>query len=162
MQGKQFTAKFWNTTFLKALEESMGNVSSACRKLNMAPQTFYLYIHNNQKYREKVTKLQDGIIVPFLVEMVKARAFEGDNKLLLFLLRNLGGERWNRDITNVHLARIEAEIRKAERINEENFRARNEIDNEQRVPTEEEVYVATACRKALMKYRAEHPEEGKK
>jgi len=161
-QGKKIPAKFWNTTFLEALKDSIGNISSACRIVGVTPQSYYLQRYKNPSFDKKVEEIQKRICLPLLEDIARSKATHDNDKMLMFMLRNLGGDKWNQDVIHVQLARIEAEIRKVERINEENERARKEYLGEQRKPTKAELYASAAYGKALIEYLAEHPEDANK
>jgi hypothetical protein len=47
---------------LKALEETHGVVTEACKKAGLARGQFYVYMNNDEKFKKKVEEIQDSAI----------------------------------------------------------------------------------------------------
>ncbi len=135
-QGKKLTSNFWNKTFLEALKRNCGVVTHASKEVGVAPQTYYDYRSQNKVFAKKVDSIKEDVCLPLLEDIVFARAIKGNDKLLLFLLRNLGGKKWNRDKAEEAMAKEEPFVRRREE--SERYK------EEQRPPTKAEKAAAAA------------------
>jgi len=133
-QGKKLSPNFWNKVFLEALELSVGNVSVACKATNITPQTYYQYRSKNPDFAKKARFLLDNVCLPYLEDIARSRAIQGNDRLLIFMLRNLGKRRWNRDKEYEAMAK-ESILRKKKDVYKK-------IKINQRPPTEAEIRAA--------------------
>lgn len=141
MQGKEYSKKFWNTNFVESMKNNYGVVAQACNKLNVSPQCYYAYRHRCPAFAKKIDKIKEDVILPMLEDIAFSRAIKDNNGILIFLLRNMGGRKWNRD-------RIEEAFAKDVPRNERLVEIEKSKE-EQRMPTEAEKAAAAAYLKVL-------------
>lgn len=128
MQGKKIPKSFWYKEFLDLLKESAGNVMGVCRALGITPQSYYNYRYKDPELEKTADKIIDSMCLPMLEDIARIRALKGNDKLLMFLLRNRGGRKWNQDVIAVEFAK--------ERIKYSRENKREQYKEIQRVPTE--------------------------
>jgi hypothetical protein len=116
-QGKKIPDSFWERDFLERLEHSAGSIAAACRSAGVTPQSYYNYRFKNPAFARKAEKILTGLCLPVLEDIARAKAIQGDNKILLFLLRNLGGDKWNKDLREAALAKELAGVKLSEEKN---------------------------------------------
>lgn len=78
--------------FLRAYEESMGNVSRACEKINISRRTYYLWIDNDNDFAETVNEIDEKNI-DFAETMLLKNIREGKETSLIFFLKTKGRNR---------------------------------------------------------------------
>ena len=146
-QGKKIPSHFWNREFLEALKNSLGSITYAAKESGVTPQSYYAYRLKNPIFAKKADDILETICLPILEDIARSRAMKTSDKLLMFLLRNLSGGKWNRDKIEDARARDEPRMRRDQR-----YRS---IEAEQRVPTEIERAAAKAYREVLIKHKME-------
>lgn len=150
-QGKKLTGDFWNKTFTEALKNNLGIVTHACSKTGITPQCYYEYRLRNPAFGKKIDVIKEQICLPVLEDLAQARAIKDNDRLLMFMLRNLGASKWSRDRIEEAMAKDEPRIRREKKY--ESF------DLQQRPPTKAERYAAKAYRRALDTYEDEDGNE---
>lgn len=77
---------------LEALEENMGIVSAACKKLKISRQSHYNWLKEDEDYRNKVDELQN-----FCLDFVESKLFkrikDEDTTSIIFYLKTKGRSR---------------------------------------------------------------------
>lgn len=77
---------------LKALEETHGVITEACKKAGLARGQFYVYMNNDDKFREQVEEIQEAAI-----DYVESQLFknirEGNITGQIFYLKTKGKHR---------------------------------------------------------------------
>ncbi len=146
-QGKKLTSDFWNKTFTEALKNNLGIVTHACSKTGITPQCYYEYRLRNPVFGKKIDIIKEQICLPVLEDLAQARAIKDNDRLLMFMLRNLSETKWNRDKVAEAMAKAEPQLRREAKY------ASKEL--EQRVPTKAERLAARAFRKVLHAYEDE-------
>lgn len=93
-------------TFLKALEASAGNVSRACRLVNIDRSTYYKW-RQNEKFKEAARDVIEGLIdfaESSLLEQIK----EKNTTATIFFLKTRGKHRGYTEKTEIeHSGQIE-------------------------------------------------------
>lgn len=141
-QGKKIPNKFWDKNFLDALKANAGNISAACRAVNISVPSYYEHRHDNPEFSDRAEQIIDRLGMPILEDIARSKALQGDNAMLTFFLRNRGGKRWLQDRIVVDVAKEEARIEMKE----------NRVEEVQRPPTPFELEVARAYEEILEKY----------
>lgn len=136
-QGKKISKSFWYKKFIEAIQDSAGNIVAACRTLGVTPQTYYRYRYVDPSFAEEVDLIIDTICVPLLEDIARNKAIHGNDKLLMFILRNRAGKKWNMD------RYYEAQLKLVQEEKD------NKIKEEQSLPTRAEIIGAQAYLDAL-------------
>lgn len=150
-QGKKLTSEFWNKTFTEALKKNLGIITHACSKTGITPQCYYEYRLRNPVFGKRIDQIKEQICLPVLEDLAQARAIKDNDRLLMFMLRNLGAAKWSRDKIEDAMAKVEPQIRREAKYASPEF--------EQRMPTRAERYAAKAFRKALEAFEDEDGNE---
>lgn len=140
-QGKKIADRFWYEGFLKALKENLGNIVATCNAAGVTPQSYYNRRIDDPVFGKQADRILDQVCVPYLEDIARARAAKGDTRLLVFVLRNRGGRRWNQDRIQEAMAKEEPRIRHEKKLDSKEF--------EQRLPTRAEKAAAKAYLAAL-------------
>ena len=77
---------------LKALEKSLGIVSTACKMVDISRQTHYAWLKADEEYKKAVDSIQDGVLdfaESHLYKLVK----EGNPAATIFFLKTKGKKR---------------------------------------------------------------------
>jgi transposase-like protein len=77
---------------LKALEQSLGVVSSACRKIGLHRSTHYKWLNEDQEYKNACDELRD-VTLDFAESQLHKQIQEGNTTATIFLLKTLGKRR---------------------------------------------------------------------
>tara|TARA_Y100000593_G_C4179094_1_gene271105 strand:- start:29 stop:436 length:408 start_codon:yes stop_codon:yes gene_type:complete len=77
---------------LKALELSLGVVSTACKKANIARSTFYQWYNEDSEFRDKVDELED-ISLDFAESKLFEQMNNGNVTSIIFYLKTKGAKR---------------------------------------------------------------------
>lgn len=85
-------ARKGKAALLKALEQSLGNISSACKKVGVARQTFYNYYDNDEKFRQKVEEINESML-DFAETALMKNIKDGKETSLIFYLKTKGRKR---------------------------------------------------------------------
>ena len=144
-QGKKLPSDFWNKTFTEALKNNLGIVTHACTKTGVTPQCYYEYRLRNPAFGRKIDLIKERICLPVLEDLAQARAIKDNDRLLMFMLRNLGASKWSRDKVEEAMAKDEPRIRSRELNQKELI--------QQKIPTKAEQEAVRAFRKAIKKIR---------
>lgn len=147
-QGKKLTSDFWNKTFTEALKNNLGIVTHACSKTGITPQCYYEYRLRNPVFGKKIDRIKEQICLPVLEDLAQARAIKDNDRLLMFMLRTLGGPKWNRDRIEEAMAKVEPQLRREAKY--------ASPEHEQRLPTRAE----KAAAKAYLAVLDEEEEDG--
>lgn len=78
--------------FLKAYDLTLGNVSKACEKVNIARKTFYDWKKTYQEFAEKVSEIEEKNI-DFAETMLLKNIRDGKENSIMFFLKTKGKER---------------------------------------------------------------------
>jgi len=140
-QGKKLDAGFWNNIFTEALKNNLGIVTHACSKTGITPQCYYEYRLRNPLFGKSIDAIKEQICLPILEDLAQARAIKDNDRLLMFMLRTLGGAKWNRDRIEDAMAKIEPQLRREAKY--------ASPEHEQRLPTRAEKAAAKAYLAAL-------------
>lgn len=89
---------------LKALEKSLGVVTTACRSIGMDRNTHYHWYNSDEDYRSKVDELEN-IALDFAESQLHKQIQEGNTSATIFLLKCKGKrrgyiERTEHEVTN--------------------------------------------------------------
>lgn len=141
VQGRKLSSDFWNKTFLEALKHSLGSITHTCKEVGVTPQSYYAYRLKNPTFAKKADVVLETICLPILEDMARSRAMKSSDKLLMFLLRNLGGKKWNQDKVEDALAKEEPKLLLHQQI--------EDVKDDQRQPTKAELAAAKAYEDAL-------------
>lgn len=147
-QGKKLTKVFWYKKFLTALSESVGSIASTCKKLGIAPQTYYDYRRRDEEFSKEVEMILDRVCIPFLEDIALQHAKNGNVALIKFFLQNRGGSRWNQRVYEEQIGRLIALLESKDKDNERMAK----LYDEQRPPTEAERVAALAYEEAMERY----------
>lgn len=77
---------------LDAYDKSMGNVSSACRTVNVSRETFYRFKRDDKVFSERVTEI-DETNLDFAETILLKNIREGKEASLIFFLKTKGRDR---------------------------------------------------------------------
>jgi hypothetical protein len=77
---------------LKALVESHGIITTACKKVGLSRECFYFYIKNDPQFKEDYEKLNDSQL-DFVETKLFEKIDEGSEKSIHFYLRYKGKPR---------------------------------------------------------------------
>tara|TARA_R110002012_G_scaffold77863_2_gene198548 strand:- start:3255 stop:3671 length:417 start_codon:yes stop_codon:yes gene_type:complete len=78
--------------FLETLERSAHNISLACKKHNIARQTFYNWCKEDSIFKEACDDVQEGLL-DLAESMLHKKVREGNTAELIFLLKTKGKKR---------------------------------------------------------------------
>ena len=85
---KQQTKK----ALLEALEQSLGVVTTACKKVGIDRVTYYRYIKDDEEFKDKVDDLQN-IALDFAESQLHKQIKEGSTAATIFFLKTKGKNR---------------------------------------------------------------------
>lgn len=77
---------------LDAYDKSMGNVSSACRTVNVSRETFYRFKRDDKVFSERVTEIDESNL-DFAETILLKNIREGKEASLIFFLKTKGRDR---------------------------------------------------------------------
>ena len=81
---------------LKALEKSYGNITATCNAIGISRQTFYDYVNNDEKFKNRVEKVLTNIPAQKLditEESLFKQIKKGNQTAIMYYLNNHGQER---------------------------------------------------------------------
>lgn len=91
IQPKKVKGRLKNA-LLNAYDKSMGNVSSACRTVNVSRETFYRFKREDPLFSERVTEI-DETNLDFAETVLLKNIREGKETSLIFFLKTKGRDR---------------------------------------------------------------------
>ena len=77
---------------LKALEKSLGVVTTACRQVGIGRTTFYNYVNEDETFRKNVEDI-NNIALDFAESQLHKQIQEGNTTATIFLLKTKGKKR---------------------------------------------------------------------
>ena len=77
---------------LKALEKTLGVVTTACKQVNIARSTYYEWYAGDEEFRKKVDELQE-VAIDFGESALHQRMNEGSDSAIIFFLKTKGKKR---------------------------------------------------------------------
>ncbi|MDD4685172.1 MAG: hypothetical protein PHD45_08065 [Bacteroidales bacterium] len=77
---------------LNAYDKSMGNISSACRTVNVSRETFYRFKREDPVFAERVTEIDESNL-DFAETVLLKNIREGKETSLIFFLKTKGRDR---------------------------------------------------------------------
>lgn len=78
--------------FLKALDASFGNISAACKKMNLSRAIYYKWMNNSPKFAEEVETVNEGLI-DFAETKLHQNIMDGKEASIFFFLKTKGKKR---------------------------------------------------------------------
>jgi len=78
--------------FLDFLQGSLGNVSIACKKANINRGTHYLWLQQDEVYREAIEEIKEEA-TDFVEDKLFKKINEGDTTSIIFYLKSKGKHR---------------------------------------------------------------------
>lgn len=78
--------------FLRALRETMGNITRACEKANIARGTYYLWMDNDLDFAQEVRNVE-AECVDFAESKLKSLINDGNPTAIIFYLKTKGKDR---------------------------------------------------------------------
>ncbi len=135
-QGKKFPDQFWNTVFIESLKNNFGIIAHACTKSGTTPQCYYAHRLAKPAFAKKVDNIKSKMCLPMCEDVAMSAAYKGSERLLIFMLRNLGKGKWSQDKIEEAMAKTQPEISKQKEL--------EKLDDMQRLPTKAEKAAAKA------------------
>ena len=77
---------------IKVYENSLGNVSMTCRSCSMARETFYRWLHEDEKFKASIIAIDESLI-DFSESMLLKNIREGKEASIFFHLKTKGKSR---------------------------------------------------------------------
>lgn len=77
---------------LQALENSLGVVTTACKKVGIARDTHYRWLKEDSEYRDKVKALEE-VAIDFAESQLYNQIKQGDTTATIFFLKTKGRSR---------------------------------------------------------------------
>ena len=78
--------------FIETLENKLGNISDACKAMNMSRQTFYDWKEQDDDFKEDVENVKEG-----LLDLAESKLLENinnnENVAIIFYLKTKGKQR---------------------------------------------------------------------
>jgi len=78
--------------FLIALEEKAGNISKACKAINIGRMTYYDWLESDKEFAKAVEEVNEALI-DWGEDALKARMQAGDTTAIIFFLKTKGKKR---------------------------------------------------------------------
>ena len=78
--------------FLELFENSMGNISFACKGSNISRQTYYNWVDNDQDFADQVSNVNESLL-DFAESKLAERIKSGHTAELIFFLKTKGKKR---------------------------------------------------------------------
>lgn len=79
-------------TFLDLFKKASGNISIACEKTGISRGTYYNWINDNPRFKEKVDEVNESLI-DFSESKLHLKINEGDTTAIIFHLKTKGKQR---------------------------------------------------------------------
>lgn len=77
---------------VEVYEKKAGHISATCSACNIGRRTFYRYLENDSKFKEKIEEINEA-----LVDLAESKLLQlindGDRESILFMLRTKGKDR---------------------------------------------------------------------
>jgi ACT domain-containing protein len=89
---KQQNATLKKAEMIKALEKSLGIVTTACKQVGIDRTTHYRWLNSDEKYKEAVEDLKN-VTLDFAETHLHKAIQEGNTTAIIFLLKTLGKKR---------------------------------------------------------------------
>ena len=77
---------------LEALEQSLGIVTSACKKVGIGRTTHYMWLKEDEEYKKAVESIED-IALDFAESQLHEQIRDGNTTATIFLLKTKGKKR---------------------------------------------------------------------
>ena len=100
-------------TLLKALENSLGIVSTACNRSGISRSSFYKWYHEDEEFRKKVDDI-DNVKLDFVETKLFKNIENEKEKSIIFYLQHKGHKRGYIQKQNINLTSNEEDIKKIE------------------------------------------------
>ena len=98
---------------LKALENSLGIVSTACNRTGISRSSFYKWYHEDEEFRKKVDEI-DNLKLDFVESKLFKNIENEKEKSIIFYLQHKGHKRGYIQRQNINLTSNEEDIKKIE------------------------------------------------
>ena len=100
-------------TLLKALESSLGIVSTACSRSGISRSSFYKWYKEDKEFRKKVDEI-DNLKLDFVESKLFKNIENEKEKSIIFYLQHKGHKRGYIQKQNINLTSNEEDIKKIE------------------------------------------------
>ena len=100
-------------TLLKALENSLGIVSTACNRSGISRSSFYKWYKEDEDFRKKVDEI-DNLKLDFVESKLFKNIENEKEKSIIFYLQHKGHKRGYIQRQNINLTSNEEDIKKIE------------------------------------------------
>ena len=100
-------------TLLKALENSLGIVSTACNRSGISRSSFYKWYKEDEEFRKKVDEI-DNLKLDFVERKLFKNIENEKEKSIIFYLQHKGHKRGYVQRQNINLTSNEEDIKKIE------------------------------------------------
>ena len=100
-------------TLLKALESSLGIVSTACNRSGISRSSFYKWYKEDEEFRKKVDEI-DNLKLDFVESKLFKNIENEKEKSIIFYLQHKGHKRGYIQRQNINLTSNEEDIKKIE------------------------------------------------
>jgi hypothetical protein len=77
---------------LKALEQTLGVVTTACKAAEVHRSTFYLWMNQDEEFAKKVAELE-GVALDFAESQLHKQMKDGNSSATIFYLKTKGKKR---------------------------------------------------------------------
>ena len=95
--------------FIEILENKLGNISDACKAMNMSRQTFYDWKEQDDDFKEDVENVKEG-----LLDLAESKLLENvnnnENIAIIFYLKTKGKQRGYIEKQEVEVVRPISEV----------------------------------------------------
>ncbi len=82
------------SAFIEAYQKTFGNVSYACRAVNIARSTYYMWLDSDADFKKNIADVEPRETLIDAAELQLAKKVnEGDTVAILFTLKTLGKKR---------------------------------------------------------------------
>jgi hypothetical protein len=78
--------------FLVVLEEALGNISQACKIVDIERQTYYQWYHKDEKFKKKIDDLQE-VAKDFVESKLMGNIRDGKETSIIFYLKSKAKDR---------------------------------------------------------------------
>ena len=100
-------------TLLKALESSLGIVSTACNRSGISRSSFYKWYKEDEEFRQKVDEI-DNVKLDYVETKLFKNIENEKEKSIIFYLQHKGHKRGYVQRQNINLTSNEEDIKKIE------------------------------------------------
>lgn len=109
MQGRKITKEQWDK-FLKALEESMGIVSVACKKVNIGRPIVYIHRKEDNEFAKAIDNIVDNMGIPLAHDRLIDAIEGGEFSAIKYYLQTKGGKEWRITEGREHTGNVKSEV----------------------------------------------------